>query len=113
MAEPHYVDEALLRNPRSALDQVIEHHCDLRDWSANVYETQHKKVQKHLSPGGRAPIARIEVDRSFFDHLASVRLNDGFGGLLSLNAAVIHKHQSMRERLCLCPIVRDIDCCDR
>ena len=50
MAERHNAYEALVRQPASSFNHVIEHHGYLGNRSANVDEAQHQKVEKHLSP---------------------------------------------------------------
>ena len=56
--------EALLRQPASSFNHVIEHHGYLGNGSADVDEAQHEKVKKHLAPcrhifAGRAGLPRL------------------------------------------------------
>src|ERR1051325_5745618 len=51
VTESHDLYKAIFRKPFPFLDHVIEHHRDLRHWSADVYKAKKEEVQKHLSPG--------------------------------------------------------------
>src|SRR5262249_15882495 len=51
VTEGHNLHEAILCQPSTLLDHVIEHHGDLRDWTTDVHEAEEQKIQKHLAPG--------------------------------------------------------------
>ena len=50
VAEGHDLDEAILGEPPALFHHVIEHHGDLRHWTADIDETEKEKIKKHFAP---------------------------------------------------------------